>query len=93
MLPAEHMSMIKLNFYYRQGCHLCDDMLALLTPYQSSYPIQIQMHDIQHDPKLIEQYGLLVPLLTNEQGEEICRYFFDKSGFEQFIKQTKEKIK
>jgi hypothetical protein len=78
---------IKLDFYYRQGCHLCEDMLALITPYQSLYSIQIQMHDIDEDAELKEQYGLLIPVLKSVQGEEICHYFFDKAGFEEFIHQ------
>lgn len=81
--------MIKLNFYYRQGCHLCEDMLALISPYQSSCPLQLQMYDIDEDAKLKEQYGLIIPVLTNDQGEEICHYFFDKLRFEQFIRQTR----
>ncbi len=80
--------MIKLNFYYRQGCHLCDDVLALLTPYQSSCKLEIIMHDIDEDVQLKEQYGLLIPVLTNEQGQELCRYFFDQARFEQYISET-----
>jgi len=79
---------IEHNFYYRQGCHLCDDMLVLISPYHASYPLQIHMHDIDNDAGLKQQYALLIPVLTNDQGEELCRYFFDKAGFEQFLRQT-----
>lgn len=87
-MTVKKLSMITLNFYYRRGCHLCDDMLALLTPYQSSYPLEIIMHDIDEDVELKEQYGLLIPVLTNEQGQELCHYFFDQAGFEQYISET-----
>lgn len=83
--------MLTLNFYYRHGCHLCDEMLALIASYQASIPMQIQMHDIDANPELKQQYSLLIPVLNNENDEEICHHFFDKAGFEQFLAQSRSK--
>ena len=80
--------MITLNFYYRQGCHLCEDMLALIASYQVSVPIQLQMHDIDVNPELKQRYTQLIPVLSNAEGKEICHHFFDKERFEHFLQQS-----
>ena len=35
--------------------------------------------NVDADPTLIERYGLRVPVLTNEQGKELCHGRLDPS--------------
>lgn len=77
------MAPVTFNFYYRNGCHLCEDMFQLIQPYQTSHNIEINLINIDTLPLLQEKYGQLIPVLTDENDNEICHYFFDKVTFEQ----------
>ncbi len=76
------------NFYYRQGCHLCEDMYALLRPYEQTHVLTINMLNIDKDPQLKEKYHQLIPVLSDAEDNEICHYFFDKVSFEKHLKST-----
>ncbi len=77
--------MNQFRFYYRDGCHLCEDMYQLIHPYQASHKITIELFNIDQDPLLQEKYGLLIPVLTDHNENEICHYFFDKINFERAL--------
>lgn len=74
---------MKFHFYYRNGCHLCEDMFQLIQPYQTSHHIELTLINIDKQASLQEKYGQMVPVLTDDKDIEICHYFFDKAGFEQ----------
>jgi len=76
---------VTVNFYYRNGCHLCEDLYAELLPYETSHGLTIIMHNIDKEPALKEKYNQLIPVLTDAGGNEICHYFFDKAGFEKLL--------
>ena len=77
--------MNQFKFFYRNGCHLCEDMYQLIYPYESSHQITIEMINIDKDSALQDKYGLLIPVLTDIDENEICHYFFDKLRFEQIL--------
>lgn len=78
---------MKLHFYYRQQCHLCEDMYELIQPYVIDHNIDLEMFDIDTDAALQKKYTLLVPVLSDHYNQEICHYFFDKVSFEDFLEQ------
>lgn len=45
----------------------------------------IEMVNIDNDSTLKNKYGLLIPVLTDTDENEICHYFFDKVRFEQVL--------
>ncbi len=49
--------------YSREGCHLCDEALALLRKHERKYRLQIEVHDIDQDPELSAAYGGQVPVV------------------------------
>lgn len=51
------------ELYVGQGCHLCDDAIALLRTYQVWLP-PIEVIDIQSDAALIERFGTCVPVVV-----------------------------
>lgn len=63
----------RLTLYYREGCHLCEDFLAHLQPLLTGVDCQLQLIDVDTDPRLIQEYGLKVPVLAGAAGE-ICHY-------------------
>lgn len=65
MTPAD------LRLYYREGCHLCEEMAALLYRGWPDLLDDLQWIDVDRTPDLVERYGLRVPVLVAD-GREIC---------------------
>jgi hypothetical protein len=83
------VSPIGLYFYYKEDCHLCDQMQISLTAYLTEFDIvdkvNVVMCDIEDDPQWFEQYREYVPVLV-VNDEEICHYFFDREDFDSAIR-------
>jgi thiol-disulfide isomerase/thioredoxin len=55
---------VHLTIYSKPGCHLCDEMKAVVARVAAGNPdISIEEIDISTDPQLAEQYGLEIPVL------------------------------
>ena len=65
--------MITVVIYSRPGCHLCDEMKALVTRTARSIPLAIEEIDISSDPDLEKRYGLEIPVLMID-GKKIAKY-------------------
>jgi hypothetical protein len=58
----------------RDGCHLCDDMLAELARLEASGAIPpVAIVDVDADTELTRQFGLKVPVLLLD-GSVVCHY-------------------
>jgi thiol-disulfide isomerase/thioredoxin len=66
---------IVLTLYSRPGCHLCDEMKAVVqrVARAAAEPITIEEIDISTDPALEERYGLEIPVLLVE-GKKAAKY-------------------
>jgi len=66
---------IHLTIYSRPGCHLCDDMKALVArvTHTSAVPITVEEIDISTDPELEVRYGLEIPVLLVD-GRKMAKY-------------------
>lgn len=58
-------------FYYRDGCHLCEEMAALLYRAWPNQAETMEWRDVDQQAEWREAYGDLVPVLT-QGGETIC---------------------
>ncbi len=76
--------MLQLNFYTRKGCQLCDEALLLLKVFQSTFPFTINQIDIESDERLIEKYGLSIPVIEYN-GEVIQEGKIDETEFTLFL--------
>ena len=65
--------MIRLTLYTRPGCHLCDDMKAIVSRVAARVPLTLEEIDISRDPGLESQYGLEIPVLAIE-GKKVAKY-------------------
>lgn len=65
--------MIAITIYSRPGCHLCDEMKALVTRVGRDLPLQLTEVDISSDAELEERYGLEIPVLFVE-GRKAAKY-------------------
>jgi len=67
----------RLIVYYRDGCHLCEQVVASLFQLQQELGYEIEQIDIDTNPVLREKYNVDVPVVTY-QGEVIFYHFFDE---------------
>ena len=65
--------MIALTIYSRPGCHLCDEMKAVVRSVARSVPLSLEEIDISTDPGLEARYGLEIPVLMVE-GKKAAKY-------------------
>jgi len=73
-------------FYYRNGCHLCEDMWQLLREFRQERPFELESVDIDRDSELQERFGTLVPVLA--AGEQvICHYYLDPVALRHYLEE------
>lgn len=67
--------MLALTLYSRPGCHLCEDMKAVVERVARAHaePIAIEEIDISTDPDLESRYGLEIPVLL-VNGRKVAKY-------------------
>lgn len=61
-----------VTVYTRQGCHLCDDAIAVVREVATGRA-RIEVIDIDADPDLVERYTIRVPVVAVD-GVEIAEY-------------------
>ena len=73
--------MLALTIYSRPGCHLCDDMKALVQRVARTHGkgIVVEEIDISTDPELESRYGLEIPVLMLN-GRKIAKYRISESA-------------
>jgi thiol-disulfide isomerase/thioredoxin len=67
--------MIALTIYSRPGCHLCDEMKAVVERVAgaATHPATVEVIDISSDPELESRYGLEIPVLL-VNGKKAAKY-------------------
>jgi thiol-disulfide isomerase/thioredoxin len=81
--------MTHFTLYSRSYCHLCEDMLLALRPFQDEHGFTVEVLDVDESPDLLARYDELVPLLLGQKStqptQEICHYFLDTARLEAFL--------
>jgi thiol-disulfide isomerase/thioredoxin len=67
------MDQLVVTIYSRPGCHLCDEMKALVERVAEHLPLKIEAVDISTDRRLEELYGLEIPVLMVD-GRKAAKY-------------------
>ena len=65
--------MIPLTIYSRPGCHLCDEMEAIIARVALTIPLTLERIDISTDAALEARYGLEIPVLMID-GKKAVKY-------------------
>jgi len=73
----------QFNLYSSEGCHLCEQALALCLNQLS--PEQINVVDIVEEETLVEQYGVHIPVFENLANGEKLFWPFDAQLLTEFI--------
>lgn len=71
-------------FYFREGCHLCDDMRQELYPFIAKHKLNLTEIDIDRDADLVLRFDVKVPVLCLDE-EEICHHFFDEDAIQPYL--------
>ena len=66
--------MIRLRLYTTLGCHLCEQLEALLATLMA-VDYRLDRIEISEDDELIERYGVRIPVLVDDRGVELERGF------------------
>jgi glutaredoxin len=65
---------MRLTIYSKPGCHLCDEMKAIVTrTIQGRAGISLEQIDISNDPALIALYEIEIPVLLID-GKKAAKY-------------------
>jgi len=65
---------VTLTIYSRPGCHLCDEMKAVVAEtIRGQDHITVEDVDISSDPELESRYGLEIPVLLID-GTRVAKY-------------------
>lgn len=70
--------------YGTLGCHLCEEAEAVLIPLLSS-EFTIEYIDISESDQLVEQYGILIPVLRRMRDDAELRWPFDATQAQVFL--------
>jgi glutaredoxin len=73
--PAYNQTMAaaRLTLYTRCGCHLCEEMKAVIDAVSDGCAVQLEEIDIDADPALRAQYDTEVPVLFID-GRKAFKY-------------------
>jgi glutaredoxin len=65
---------MRLTIYSKPGCHLCVEMKAVVeSTILNRSGITVEEIDISHDPSLLAQYELEIPVLMID-GKKAAKY-------------------
>lgn len=69
--------MSTVQFYTREGCHLCEEALAVVERVRTGVAFHLEVIDVDSDPALAECYGLEVPVVLVD-GRKHAKYHVDE---------------
>jgi predicted thioredoxin/glutaredoxin len=78
---------LRLAVYTREGCHLCEEMIAELGAWLEGSGLGVSILDVDADPAACARFGLMVPVLTVD-GEPVCSGRFDPDVMEELIERA-----
>ena len=69
--------MATVTVYEREGCHLCEDAVAVLERLRADVPFLLERIDIEADDALHARYLERIPVVALD-GEELYDFFVDE---------------
>lgn len=73
-----------LVFYYRDGCHLCEELAAVLFRGWPGHAAEIEWRNVDANPDWQAAYGASIPVLM--LGDEVvCRLRSDPARLAQYF--------
>lgn len=76
----------KLIVYGREGCHLCEEMIASLRVLQKKIWFELEVINIDENEHLTRLYNDRVPVLfAVNENKELCHYFLDSDVINAYL--------
>jgi len=75
----------RLELYSRDGCGLCEEMLAELAPWAAARNLPIEVRDVDADPQTRRRYGYRIPVLMLD-GEPLAYGVLDQATLERLTR-------
>jgi hypothetical protein len=77
---------VLLTLYSKPGCHLCDEMKAVVDDAVRAalVPVSIEQIDISGNPDLEARYGLEIPVLLID-GRKVAKYRVTASQLQRLL--------
>jgi glutaredoxin len=72
-----------VKLYTTQGCHLCEQALTMLI--ELKVDLDIEEVEISANEKLLETYGLRIPVIALESRDAELNWPFDSTRLIQFL--------
>lgn len=63
---------MKVTYYTKENCSLCDKGLMVLKDINKDIPLEIEMVDIYKDDELLEKYQIMIPVIEINGIEVDC---------------------
>ena len=76
---------LRLVLYSRNYCHLCEDMLTALDSLRAEFAFALDVIDVDADRIAKEKFDELVPVLTGDDGRELCHYCLDEAKVRAYL--------
>lgn len=70
----------QVTLYYREGCHLCEEMEDALQDMRKTFNFSLDWVDIDQNEALKKKYNADVPVAMY-QNKLLFRHFFDEQLF------------
>ncbi len=77
--------MTGLVVWSRDGCPLCDELIAELGAFAADRGLAVAVRDVDGDPQMARRYGHRVPVLTLD-GEPVCHGHLDLPELERLLR-------
>ena len=72
---------LKVVFYGRPGCHLCEDALVRIERVRARVPFELEQRDIETDDEWFKRYLERIPVVEID-GEMVFELFVDEQQLE-----------
>lgn len=79
--------MTRLTIYSRPGCHLCEEMKALVSSVGTTPRFSLEEVDISSDEDLERRYGLEIPVLM-VNGRKVAKYRIGEAALRRILSDT-----
>ena len=73
---------VKVQYYTKDGCPLCDEGLAILCTFNG---LDIDCIDIEDDPEIYPDFAVRIPVIRNPVSGAELAWPFDAQDVEKFI--------
>jgi glutaredoxin len=70
--------------YSKPGCHLCDEMKAIVDRVRRTTPFELNLVDISNDDRLETLYALEIPVLE-VNGKKAAKYRITEADLKQIL--------